>query len=317
MDRRRRRLIAYVGSIVIIVFVYGFVYYWGMRLFEHRPRSFLHSLQVVIQTFTTVGFGGDAPWQSPTMKILMIMMEVTGIFLVFLALPLFVVPALEDRLTVTPPTSIDENNHVIICGFGTRGEMLVDELESVGVRYVIIEQDRDSAKDLYEQGYSVMHGDPESISALEDADIESATAIVLNNGDESNAAIALAVRERDPDIQTVCYLEDPQFQDYLEYAGVDTILLPHQMIGESLAEKVTSSITARLGDTIKVGEDFQVVEMPVQQESTLEGMSLRESNIRKRTGADIIGIWKGDNFIINPSPNEIITKKSTLLATGT
>lgn len=50
-----------------------------MMVFEGRSRSFIDSLSIVIETFTTVGYGTDAPWESPVIQILVMLMELTGV----------------------------------------------------------------------------------------------------------------------------------------------------------------------------------------------------------------------------------------------
>ncbi|MFD1589309.1 hypothetical protein ACFR9U_20215 [Halorientalis brevis] len=58
----------------------------------------IHALQVVIQLFTTFGFGADAPWQSPAMELLMVGMKWAGAFVIAMPLALFVVPWITERL---------------------------------------------------------------------------------------------------------------------------------------------------------------------------------------------------------------------------
>lgn len=65
MGKWRRRTVYYLISLVFIIFGYTVAYHYGMLVYENDPRSFLHSLQVVVETFTTTGYGSDAAWESP------------------------------------------------------------------------------------------------------------------------------------------------------------------------------------------------------------------------------------------------------------
>lgn len=90
--------------ILVVIVTYTLLCWEGTARLEDSPRSLLESLQIVVETFTTVGYGGDAAlWESPPMIALMVGMQFTGVFFVFLALPLFVVPWIERRLEVHPP----------------------------------------------------------------------------------------------------------------------------------------------------------------------------------------------------------------------
>jgi hypothetical protein len=76
----------------------------GDERLRGRPISFLHALQVVVETFTTTGFGSDAPWETPEMNVLIIVMDLTGVALIFLALPVLVFPLFEEAISTTVPT---------------------------------------------------------------------------------------------------------------------------------------------------------------------------------------------------------------------
>ncbi|MFB6266500.1 MAG: TrkA family potassium uptake protein [Halodesulfurarchaeum sp.] len=316
MDRTRRRALGYVGLLLTVVVGYTVAYKVGMAVFEGESRSLLESLQIVIETFTTTGYGEDAPWRSPGMLAIVVAMQLTGVFLIFLTLPLFVVPWVERRLQVQPPTSFSGTDHVVICGFSERGEALIDELDAQDVPYVIISHERDRARDLYESGYTAMVGNPELTDTLRKADIEEARAVVLDRADETNATVALSVREVAPDVRLVAFIDDPSLSRYLSLAGVDDVLQPRDLLGRGLADKVTSAITTQLGDTIDIGGDIEIIELPIQRGSELDGVTLAESGVRERTGASIIGAWMGGEFVPNPGPDTELSGQDVLLVSG-
>lgn len=316
MTRQQRRAMAYIGLLLGVSVAYTVLFKQGMTLLEGRPLSYAESFHFVIETFTTTGYGEYAPWTSPLMLVVVDLMQLTGVFLIFLTLPLFVVPWMEERLEVEPPTSVDLEDHVVICGFGARGEILANELEAQGVDYVVIERDWDTAQSLHETGRSVVHGNPESTAALENVCVRDARAVVLDESDEENATIALSVRELDEDVQTVGFVEDPSQADYIRYAGADQVLSPHEILGDSLADKVRSGITSKLGETVQVGEDFEVVEMPIQRDSELDGVTLEASGIRERTGVNVIGAWFAGDFVGAPEPDHELDSHTILLVAG-
>ncbi|MCK4651959.1 MAG: TrkA C-terminal domain-containing protein, partial [Methanosarcinales archaeon] len=47
------------------------------------------------------------------------------------------------------------------------------------------------------------------------------------------------------------------------------------------------------------------------------GKSLKELEIRKRTGCNIIGMWASGELSLNPKSTDIIRSNSILLAVGT
>ncbi|MFU8767196.1 MAG: cation:proton antiporter regulatory subunit, partial [Candidatus Methanoperedens sp.] len=60
-----------------------------------------------------------------------------------------------------------------------------------------------------------------------------------------------------------------------------------------------------------------IVELPIYPRSVLIGKKLVEANIRRRTGANIVGLWTGGTLSLNPHPSDSIKENSVLLAVGT
>ncbi|WP_227377116.1 potassium channel family protein [Haladaptatus halobius] len=318
VTRQRRRALLYLASFAAVLSLYTFAYSWGMTTFEGEERSLMFSFSVVIETFTTTGYGVDAEhWTTPQMRLIMVAMQVTGVFLIFMALPLFVAPWIQQALRVSPPTSVDElEDHIVICGYSPRAETLIDELESWNRDYIVVVSDRDEALDLYERNISLVHGDPESAEVLRNVYVEQADTVVADATDEQNASIALAVREVTDDVQIISLVEDADLTRYLRYAGADQVFSPRHLLGHSLAEKVTASVTTDLGETVVVGEDFEIVELSIQDGSEVCGRRLAESGIRERTGASIIGLWRRGEFQSSPSPDTTLDESTILVVAG-
>ncbi|WP_232701365.1 potassium channel family protein [Halobacterium wangiae] len=316
MLRQYRRALGYVAFLVAVGVVYTAAFKYGMAAFEDEPVTWVESLHFVTETFTTTGYGQFAPWSSDAMLALVDFMDITAVFIIFLTIPLFAVPWVEERLAAEPPTSVALQDHVVVCGFGPRSETLVTELDSQGVDYVFLERDRERALELQERGRPVVHGDPESTAGLLGANVTHADAIVIDEDDEVNATIALTVRELAPELQMVCFVEDESLSEYLRYAGVDRVLNPRQLLGRSLAEKVTTAVSTNLGDAIELGADFEIVEMPIHHDSELEGVTLAASKIRERTGVNVIGAWFSGEFFASPDPDHALTRDTILLVAG-
>jgi len=318
MDTWQRRTSQYVVVLVGVMLGYAAVYDAGMSAFERTPISFLHALQVVVETFTTTGFGSDAPWTSAEMNVLVIVMDLTGVVLIFLALPVLVFPLFEEAISTTVPTAAPEDleNHVVICTLTPRGETLVDELDSWDVDHLILEPDRDRAKDRYEEGYEVIHADPQSVDGLEAARLSAARCLVADGSDPVNTSTVLTAKEVAEDVRTVSVVDDPARERYHRLAGADSVLSPRALLGEGLASKVTTGISAELGEAIEIGEDFEVAELPIQRGSDLVGRTIADSGVRERAGVNIIGAWFRGQFESPPSPDATLDNGTVLLVTG-
>ena len=319
MDTWLRRTLLYIVALGGIILGYAFAYDYGMATFENDPQPFLRSLRVVVETFTTTGYGSDAPWSTTEMRLFIIVMDITGVIMIFLALPVLLFPLFEEAMETTAPSTVENglNDHVVICQFSPRGETLVTELDTWNVDYVIVEPDRTRANNLYEDGYYVIHADPQSVDGLERARLSSARAVVADASDQVNTSIILTAREVDESVQTVSVVKEPDRAKYHDLAGADAVLSPRGLLGESLASKVTTGISTTLGDSIEIGEDFDIAELPVHRGSDLVGTTLADSGIREETGANVIGAWFRGQFVSPPDPDAELDGSTVLLVSGT
>jgi len=318
MNKWQRRTVYYSVALVGIMLAYAVLYHHGMRVFEGESRTFLHSLQVVVETFTTTGFGSDAPWETAEMNALVILMDLTGVALIFMALPVLAFPLFEDALSTTVPTSVEAGlaDHVVVCTYTSRADALVDELESRSVDYVVVEPDREQATELYEDDYSVVHADPESVGGLESARLSSARALVADVSDRVDASIVLTAQEVAEDVPVVSVVEDPDRTAYHRLAGADDVLSPRPLLGRGLASKVTTSVSTAAADAVEVGDGFEVAELPIHRGSELVDTTLAESGIRERSGVNVVGAWFGGQFESPPDPDTRLTSGTVLLVTG-
>lgn len=317
MTQRMRLVSYYVIALVGTFALFTLAYDYGMTAFENQPQPLFQSLQVVAQTFTTVGYGEDAPWTTPVMNFLVIGMQASSLVLIFAALPVFVVPLLEDALATSPPLAIDSlDDHVIICTYTPRGEALIAELDPEDIEYVIVEPDRERATDLYEAGYTVIHGDPESTETLRNAGIDTAAAVIADASDEANASIALAARETTDDVRVFTLVEEATLAEYHQYAGADQVFSPRQLLGERLVTQARTAISTPLEDVIDMADDFSIVELSVESDSKVAGQSLADSEIGERTGASMIGAWFDGEFVSPLSSNTVLDGGTRLLVLG-
>jgi Trk K+ transport system NAD-binding subunit len=310
----RYYLAVLVGSILLFTAIYDA----GMTLFEGRPRTFIDSLEVVMQTYTTVGYGQDAGWESPQMTLLVVVMQATSLLLIFSAFPAIIVPLIEDSLSTTPPTAREDlTDHVVVCNSTTHTEALIDELESRDIPYVILEPDREAAINLYERDVEVVHGDPESMADLERVNVGQARTLVSDADDEVDMSIITSVKELVPELPVYSIAEDTDLAEYHELAGADKVFLPRELLGMGLANKVRNTVVTEFEGGATVGEGFEIGEVPVRSGSELAGRRLTEDGITDRTSARIIGAWSRGRFHTPPFDGLRLDDQTGLLVVGT
>lgn len=302
--------------VVGIILLYGLIYQWGMARFEGFEKSYVHSIQVVIESITTAGYGGDAPWTSDFMNMFVVLMNLTGVVLVFLAFPLFVFPMIREAIQPRPPESVDMEDHVIICSISKRATILQKELQSKSIPYVIIDLDEEAVIDLHKKGVPVLLGNPSDEDVLKSANIKKARALVADVDDENNALISLSARSLQKDLKILSVATEENMIAYHQYAGASHVILPRRILGRSLAERVIVSITQDLQGVTQLSEELELTEILIEPNSDIVGKTIAQSHIRERYGVNIVGAWFSGNFVSNPKPDQVITEHTILLLAG-
>lgn len=316
MERWQKRAVISVVAVVVLIFLSSLFYHYLMIEFEGRSPTYFNSLRSVVETYTGTGFGADSPWETDIANIFVVLMDLSTFLLVFIILPYILRPVLEEAFSPTLPESTEKTDHVVICGYGGREETLTDEFEARGVEFVVVDEDEESVKTLMEDGVPVVYGDPSSAEVLRSAGVGEASAVIVDTEDDESASVVLAIREVNEEVRVIVLVRSLELERYLEYSGADTVLTPRHLLGRRMAERAETTVSPRLGDTVKLGEEFSLVELTVHEHSQVCGKSVEEIDMREETGTNIIGIWKGNEFIGAPSPDTVVEKGDSLLVAG-
>jgi len=316
LSRRNRLVMYYVVGLVVLVSLYAVIYNLALSRLEGVDQSIFASFEFIVQTMTTTGYGQDSDlWSHPLMYLFVSLTQISGIGIGFFTLRLIIIPLftgaevnLDDRLT-------PKRDHVIICEYRRDSAVLLDELEELGIEYVLISSDEENAKELSDAGHSVIHGSPQDRDAFERASIDTARSVITDTGD-ANVNTILTVRSIDPKIDIIALTDDSDMRSVLLDTGANTVLSPHGVLGHRLAEKVVSSFNANLTDTIELGGEIEITEIPIQQGNRLVGTRVRDSRIREETGANIIGAWIDGELQLPPDPDAVIRSNTVLLLSG-
>jgi Trk K+ transport system NAD-binding subunit len=316
LSRRDRIVVYYLTGLAALIAVYTVTYNVALARLEGVHQSIFASFEFVVQTMTTTGYGQDSGlWSHPLMFLFVAGTQISGIAIGFFTLRLIIIPLFTGAEVNLDNRLSPKSDHVIICEYRRDSAVLLDELRELDIEYVLISSSEENAKELSDDGYSVIHGSPQDASAFERASIETARAVITDTGDATVDTI-LTIRSLDSDIDIITLTDDSDMRDILLDTGADTVLSPHGVLGQRLAEKAVSSFRSELTDTIKLGGELEVTEVPIQQGNRLIGTRIRNSKIREETGANIIGAWIHGELQLPPDPDAVIRSNTVLLLTG-
>lgn len=214
------------------------------------------------------------------------------------------------------------NEHVIICGYGRIGRILVRELGQAGRVCVVVDTNAERITDARASGALVLEGDATQDDVLRTAGIERASALasVLPN-DALNVFITLTARSLNTQLRLIARGEDPLTEPKLRQAGADEVVLPSTSGGLQIAEHIVRPAILGLVDAPEARNRMR-------QLAAL-GLGMRAMRIPKGTrgvgrtvaeleklhpGVLVISVRRADGSVIHaPSPRDAFADDDEVL----
>ncbi len=210
--------------------------------------------------------------------------------------------------------------HYIICGYGRIGSIIAQELKSNHISVIVIDQSPESKETLENQDIPYIIDDATSDDVLIEAGIERAKgliAVVESNAD--NLFITMTARGLKRDLFILARADDEQTKKKLLRGGADRVELPYLIGGHKMAQTIVKpAVTDFLELTVQDKDiELKMEELLVGERSTLNGVTLVDSGIRRETNTIILAIRKKNGQMsFNPSSQTRIESGDTLISLG-
>ncbi|MEA3452044.1 MAG: NAD-binding protein, partial [Bacteroidota bacterium] len=282
--------------------------------------SFIDALFMTIITISTVGYG-TVNKLSDAGILFTIFIIISSVFAITLMLENFsryisqgeYSKHLKIRKTKKMMRNIE--NHVIVCGYGLNGSHAAKELLHEHDKVVVIDINNeiiDNAK-LHGVDAIFINGDARDEEVLIEAKIDKAKALITAlKVDADNLYVVLSAREINPNLKIISRAAEDSAERKLRRAGADHVILPDSVGGIRMAKLVSEAEVIEFLEYIvaKSGISVNLVEIDCKDlKPAFIGKTLKELDIRKKSGANIIGIKHSDGeYIFNPASNVTIQK---------
>lgn len=209
-------------------------------------------------------------------------------------------------------------DHYILCGFGRMGRIIANLLSDHNLPFVIIDP-KERFSETSENQYLFVTGNATQESVLIKAGILNARGLItVVDEDVTNLYIVLTSKGLNSDLYVVSKCAQEEAYSKLMWAGADKIVSPYTIGGQSIAQSiikphVTDFMDMAMGHS---GYNIMVEEVLVKEGCKLDGVTIKDSNIRSH-GIIIVAISKkAHGFVYNPGPDEVLKSGDTLIALG-
>jgi len=214
------------------------------------------------------------------------------------------------------------NDHVIVCGFGSTGQLVAKDLAEQGVAVVVIDKSTEAASLAEDQGHLPLHGDVLDPDVMAEAGIDRARGVILLLPSESDNLFAtMSARELNPDIFIIASHTSAHARAKFLRAGADRVVNPFEKsdrrIGVEFVRPAVTDLLRIFGEDTQADSEVRVREITIAPDSQLIGQSLRDADIRAKMDIIVIAMrHAGDSTRFNPDPARPLQEGDVMVCMG-
>lgn len=266
-----RRLLAAVGLTAGIAWLSVLVFA------QYKRLSLVDAIYFVVTTMATVGYGDiNLLEDPPLLKLYGVGLILTSLVVVAVLTAFVTNWVLSTRLSsIFGSQRSNAVDHVIVCGLGTVGYRVLQELRRVAPSTVAVDAGASNlSNEALRGGATVISGDARQGDAFRRANAEAARSIVVATSDDLvNLEIALSAREANPRARIVVRLFDEDFASRVRSTfDIDYALSPAALAAPAFA---AAALGRSIADRLTVDDhEYLFVRMHVEPGSAWVGATI-------------------------------------------
>jgi CPA2 family monovalent cation:H+ antiporter-2 len=237
-------------------------------------------------------------------------------------------------------------DHLVIIGFGINGKNLARAASASGIPYVIIENNADLVRQEKQNGEPIFYGDATQLEVLRHSNLGEARVVVIAISDPvATVRITDLIRKINSDVHIIVrtrYIQEIQplykvganvvipeeFETSVEIFALvlKKYLVPKVDIEKFISEvrsdgyEMLRSLSKRsptLQDIKLHHHDAEIVNIRVEEGSSVSGKTLAQIDLRSKYGVSILLIQRGTETIVNPGSDTLIKDDDQAVVLGT
>ncbi len=198
-------------------------------------------------------------------------------------------------------------NHIVIIGWNDLGNMVADQLLSVGKRIAVVLDDKthlEFIKEKYDsKNIYVLYSDLKNYDLLRKANIESSNRVLINLDDDTEKLVyILNIRKVYPNLDFVVTLDNGDLKNTFISAGVSNTISNHEISSKLLAsymfEPDVAAYSEALLSVARADNEYDIKQFVVTPNNPYNGMQYQEAffDLKQKYNSILIGITKRDKY---------------------
>lgn len=270
LQRIAGRMALALGLIVFVALV-SYADRNGYNDADGNPLSLLDAFYYSTVSVTTTGYGDIAPvTQGARLATTLLVTPARVLFLIILVgttLEILAERTRHDWRVARWRRRL--RDHVIVCGYGTKGRAAVRTLRARGTppeQIVVIEPHNEARAAATADGLATVAGDAALSRVLRQAQIDQAESVVVaTNSDPSAVLITLTARELNPSARITAAAREEDNVHLLRQSGADSVIVTSSSAGRLLGMATYAPrVVEVLEDLMSIGEGLDIKQRPVK-----------------------------------------------------
>lgn len=324
-----RRLVMGLALLVVVVIGGGIGYY----VIGRGEWAFADCLYMTVITVTTVGYGEilkdmDRVAYARGFTMILLLFGTGAIVYFASTVTAFIIEG--DLRNVLFASKLKKRmkrmkDHVVVCGAGSTGRNVIEELLATGVPVIAIDVRESELREIADKfphaAFTYIVGDATDDDVIAQACVERARGLVAAlSSDKDNLYLTVSGRQINPSVRIVARCAELSHVEKIRKSGADAVVSPNFIGGMRLVSELLRPAVVRFLDDMLRDKRaaYRIEEIRLGDGVTELGATLRDARVRERFGMTVLAVRASDNqsWIYNPDADEKLGPGMTLVVLG-
>jgi len=317
-----RKKFAWAVILLATILIAGTFGYW---LLEGRQVSLLDCLYMTVITVATIGYG-EIVGADPGGRVFTMIIAVLGIGVLAYIVTNVTALIVEGEMTKSfrrqrmEKAAGNSRGHYIVCGVGSLGWHIVNELRSTKRPHVLVDSDSANIEAILARAPDevCVEGDATDDSILLKAGIQHARGLLaLTSDDNKNLVMALTAKHLNPALRVVARCSEPGNTEKMKIAGADAVVSPTLIGGLRMASEMIRPTAVSFLDTMlrDATANLRVEEVAIPARCV--GKTIGSLELKRFRHLLLLAAKSQEGWVYNPAESYNIKANDTLVFMAT
>ncbi len=199
-----------------------------------------------------------------------------------------------------------------VFGLGEFGQSVALTMVKNGYEVLAVDREREPVQEIADYVTRAVRADATDMDVLKNLGLDTVDGVIVAIGGNLEAAILMTIGAKECGVPYVlAKAKNRMAEKVLRRVGADDVVFPERAMGIRIANNLTAG---NFSDVVELSSKFSMVEMTIP--AAWRGKTLRQLNLLRTLGLNIIGCKRGEDVTIALNPDEVLDPEATYIVVG-